>query len=147
MESPEPPPDQQLTYRERKALLFFTACFAVGCLSLAIRTYWKGEPVKNIPSVTGNKLLPGTRAESRPGSLYQGSLTVDLNKATADQFQRLPGIGPSLSRRIVINRKEHGAFSNVDDLSRVKGIGPKTVEKIRDLIRVDSPAHRDKSPG
>lgn len=147
MESSEPPPDQQLTYREKKALLFFTACFAVGCLSLAIRTFWKGGTVKNIPSATGNTLLPGTQAESLSSTLNHVRLRVDLNRATADQFQRLPGIGPSLSRRIIIDRKENGAYSNVDDLSRVKGIGPKTVERLRDLIRVDSPALKEQSPG
>ncbi len=59
---------------------------------------------------------------------------LDLNTATADQLERLPGIGPVTAARIVVNREDKGAFKSPDDLQRVKGIGPKTVEKIRGQV-------------
>lgn len=63
---------------------------------------------------------------------------VDLNRADPELLERLPRIGPSLARRIVDHRTEHGPFRTVDDLDRVRGIGPATLEAIRALVTVTS---------
>ncbi|MBS1726606.1 MAG: helix-hairpin-helix domain-containing protein [Armatimonadetes bacterium] len=55
---------------------------------------------------------------------------IHINSATAHDFERLPGIGPSLSQRIVDYRNTNGPFQSVDDLRNVKGIGPKLFGKI-----------------
>ncbi|NBO91008.1 MAG: hypothetical protein EBV06_01635 [Planctomycetia bacterium] len=60
---------------------------------------------------------------------------IDLNEATEDQFRGLPGIGPVLAGRIMETRRT-GRFTSVDDLRRVKGIGPKTLERVRPLVKV-----------
>jgi competence protein ComEA len=60
---------------------------------------------------------------------------VDLNRATAEELQRLPGIGPTLAARIVETRKTT-PFKSVDDLRRVPGIGPKTLDKLRPHVTV-----------
>jgi competence protein ComEA len=65
---------------------------------------------------------------------------LDLNQATAEELQRLPGIGPKLSAAIVAARLQK-PFATVDDLRRVKGIGAKTLEKIRLYATVGSSAH------
>lgn len=65
-----------------------------------------------------------------------GPSPVSLNLATAEELERLPGIGPVLARRIVEDRGRHGQYRRVEDLLRVKGIGPKTVEKLRPYLRV-----------
>jgi competence protein ComEA len=65
---------------------------------------------------------------------------IDINRATAEQLDALPGIGKVLARRIVEEREKR-PFEKVDDLRRVKGIGPKTLEKVRALARV-GPAAR-----
>lgn len=62
--------------------------------------------------------------------------TVDLNRATAEELERLPGIGPALARRIVALRAEVGRFRQIDDLLRVRGIGPATLERLRDHARL-----------
>jgi len=59
---------------------------------------------------------------------------LDLNTASADSLERLPGIGPVTAARIIVDRDERGAFRSPDDLQRVKGIGPKTVEKLKGLV-------------
>jgi competence protein ComEA len=59
---------------------------------------------------------------------------LDLNKATAAELELLPGVGPATAKRIVEYRLEHGAFASVDDLDKVKGIGPKTLERLRPLV-------------
>ena len=59
---------------------------------------------------------------------------INLNTATLDQLESLPGIGPALGQRILDYRQEHGPFRSVDDLDQVPGIGPTRVENLRDLV-------------
>lgn len=61
---------------------------------------------------------------------------VDLNSADWPEFEPLPGVGERLARRIVDSRAAEGPFQSVDDLTRVAGIGEKTVERLRPFLRV-----------
>lgn len=61
---------------------------------------------------------------------------IDINTAGLEELDGLPGIGPALARRIVVERQLHGPFTSADDLRRVKGIGPKKLEAIRGSVRV-----------
>jgi competence protein ComEA len=63
-------------------------------------------------------------------------VAIDINRATADDLQKLPGIGPSLAKRIVAYRNKHGPFRRVEDLMAIKGIGFKKWEMIRPYVRV-----------
>lgn len=69
-----------------------------------------------------------------PTRSHQGLL--DLNRATKQDFDALPGIGPKLAERIVAYRQSVGAFHSLDDLRAVKGIGKKKFELIRPLVTV-----------
>ena len=60
---------------------------------------------------------------------------IDVNRAGVEELKRLPGIGPTLSERIVEARKV-APFTKVDELRRVKGIGAKTLENLRPLVTV-----------
>ncbi|MFN4032309.1 MAG: helix-hairpin-helix domain-containing protein [Fimbriimonadales bacterium] len=61
---------------------------------------------------------------------------IDLNTATAEQLQAIPGIGPVLAQRIVDYRHAHGRFHSVDELLEVSGIGPKRLENMRPYVAV-----------
>jgi competence protein ComEA len=61
---------------------------------------------------------------------------IDINMATTDQLQTLPGIGPEKSQAIIDYRKNSGPFIHIDDLTKVKGIGETTLDNIKDLIYV-----------
>ena len=67
---------------------------------------------------------------------------IDVNRAPWIEWVLLDGIGETLAQRIVEDRAQNGPFSSIDDLLRVKGIGPKTLAKMRPqlTISVDDPA-------
>ena len=69
-----------------------------------------------------------------PGVAPAGIAPVELNEATVEQLDGLPGIGPALAERIVTYRDEHGPFEQVDDLAKVKGIGVRTLERLRPYL-------------
>ncbi|KAF7598093.1 MAG: competence protein ComE [Candidatus Dactylopiibacterium carminicum] len=59
---------------------------------------------------------------------------VNINTATQEQLEALPDIGPAKARAILDYRKANGAFKRIDDLKNVKGIGDKTLDKLRPCI-------------
>jgi competence protein ComEA len=63
---------------------------------------------------------------------------IDVNSATWVEWGQLEGIGDSLARRIVADREQNGPFHSIDELRRVKGIGPKTLERMRPWLTVSS---------
>jgi competence protein ComEA len=70
------------------------------------------------------------------GTSSDPSAPLDLNTATADQLDELPGVGPVLAARIMAWREEHGGFTAVDELLEVSGIGSATYAEIAPLVRV-----------
>jgi competence protein ComEA len=59
--------------------------------------------------------------------------TVRINTATPEELAQLPGVGPGRARAIVEDRVAHGPYQRLEDLTRVPGIGPKTIERLRGL--------------
>lgn len=62
---------------------------------------------------------------------------VNLNTATADELQLLPGIGAARAQAVIGLRKQRGGFKSVDELKDVKGIGDSALEKLRPFVRLD----------
>jgi competence protein ComEA len=61
---------------------------------------------------------------------------ININKANSAQLQTLNGIGPTKAEEILKYRKSHGTFKTVNELVNVKGIGPKTMEKLKSQVSV-----------
>jgi competence protein ComEA len=82
------------------------------------------------------RLSAAGRWGTRPTTLETDSAAfrVDLNRADNARLRQLPGVGESLARRIEESRELHGEFRGVDDLRRVSGIGPATLERLRPFV-------------
>ncbi|MGE2728922.1 ComEA family DNA-binding protein [Mycolicibacterium vaccae] len=92
------------------------------------------------PAHLGSSVVSESPAAAPPGAETEkpGAATglVDLNSATAEQLDVLPGIGPVTAAAIVAWRDANGPFQSVDQLGEVDGIGPARLDKLRDLVRV-----------
>jgi len=76
------------------------------------------------------------RSRTQPANSYPRSQPpLDLNRASAEDLEALPGIGPALAARILAARQER-LFSSIEDLERVPGIGPATLQRLRALVTV-----------
>lgn len=78
----------------------------------------------------------GSDGASRNGRAVPDGRRLDVNRATADELTALPGVGPSIARRIVEMRERDGGFRSVEDLRAVPGIGPARFDLIREHVRV-----------
>jgi len=91
------------------------------------------------PGTTGTRRVTraprAAPAAERPGSARPAPPPVDLNQADEATLTSLPGIGPALARRIVEARRER-PFRSVEDLARVRGIGPATVGRLAGRVTV-----------
>ncbi len=77
-------------------------------------------------------LMPGLLCAKKKPPVHP----VNLNTASSEELQLVPGIGPSTADKILQMRKSYGTFKSVDDLLAIKGIGPKRMEKMRKYLTV-----------
>ena len=80
------------------------------------------------PEPRGVRSLEPVTATTAPGA------PLDLNRASVEDLDRLPGIGPVLARRIVEHRAHHGPFHSAEELLGVPGIGARSLERLRPFV-------------
>lgn len=85
------------------------------------------------PGPSGSRIH---RERAEPPPPVVDARPLDLNRATVDELARLPGVGPSLARRILDERERRGRFDSPDALRQVMGVGPKKLAALRDLVTV-----------
>ena len=83
---------------------------------------------ETVPAVVG--------ATGEGGAASGGDGLVDVNTASADELDTLPGVGPATAQAILDERERRGSFSSVEELLEVRGIGEAKLEALRDLVRV-----------
>jgi competence protein ComEA len=88
-----------------------------------------GLPMATVPSTASYAATQETRAAAPAQS-------VNVNTASAAQFEALPGIGPSMAQRIVAYREKNGPFKKLEDLMNVQGIGEKSFLKLRPFLAI-----------
>lgn len=88
-------------------------------------------PVKVTKAAKGS----GAGKAAKISSPAQGQ--VNINAATADQLQRLPGIGPAMAARVLAYRQQAGGFQKIEELQEISGIGPKKYAKLAPLVKLN----------
>lgn len=86
--------------------------------------------------IVGIEPVEGFDPAASPAGAGPAQAKVNLNSATAEQLDALPGVGPVTAQSILNWRQDNGRFSTVDDLLDVKGIGEATLAELRDLVTV-----------
>ena len=109
-----------------KWLVPAAAAVALLCLLLFPVTRHTPVPIGDLPPLV---IRPGAARSLSPDAL-------DLNTATAEELQALPGIGPVRAQNIVDYRTQNGPFQSPEELAAVEDIGPGTLDTVRDLICV-----------
>lgn len=98
-------------------------------LSDGLWMYFPRDGETTLPAPVGGSGSGGGGAQARSGPL-------NINTATAEQLESLPGIGPAIAAAIIEHRQRTDGFASVDGLLAVSGIGPSKLEQIRDLVAV-----------
>jgi competence protein ComEA len=146
------------TPSERKALLFLASLLALGALARMVSAARRehagvapnpGALERQIAAVDSERVRvydrrrragaprgsPRARGGSRATPVGRRPRTdsvviVDVDRASAEELEALPRVGPALARRIIQDREQHGAFGSLHALMRVNGIGPKLVTQL-----------------
>ena len=135
--------EANVTDRERKSMLR-AALILVGAALVRFVVAAPGPaepPLEDRPSIADSLLVAGdsvVEAKERRSRPFKAGETIDLNVAGEEEFDRLPGVGPSKALGIVRDREENGPFASVADLTRVTGLGAKSVERLVPFLRVGS---------
>lgn len=90
-------------------------------------------PVQSASAAPAPKPAAGASTAS---AASKQPVLVNINTANATELQSVPGIGPVTAQAIITYRTQNGPFRQVDDLVAVKGIGAKTLEKMRPYVRI-----------
>jgi competence protein ComEA len=88
------------------------------------------------PLADGEQIVVPARGAAQATGAGGSSPTapLDLNTATAEQLDALPGVGPATAAKIIAFRLEHGSFHSVEELDAVPGIGPARIEQLKGLV-------------
>jgi competence protein ComEA len=89
---------------------------------------------------------PSAASQQSESQAAAAKTVINLNTATIDQLETLPGIGRKTAERILEHRTKSGGFKRIEELMNVKGIGEKSFLKLKPLIAVPPPK-TEKAPG
>jgi len=127
------------TRREAAVLLFLVVSFVLG---IGVRIYQ--QRWAPLPEVAEERAVLRAAAEGYLDGEKRGEVEIEeinwpisLNGATREDLERLPGVGSVTARRIVEYREQCGGFRSVEELVEVKGIGWKTLAKLRPYLKLN----------
>jgi competence protein ComEA len=121
----------------RTSPTLFAAAIIVALLSLVA--------LARVPAVAAPSMPLRAARAARPAASAEGvqrlrdSQRLDLNRAGVGDLLLLPGVGPKLAARILEERDRRAGFASVEQLAAVKGVGPKKLAQLRELVAVTDP--------
>jgi comEA protein len=144
-----------MTSSEKKALLIVTGTLLLSLIVQWIRPhivrtelydYSMEDSLFRVLSADTTRPFPyGNAVDGHSEGAERSSATeaqainpININTAGQKELEKLPRIGPATARRILEYRSAHGSFPNVESLTRVRGIGPKTLARLKPLITVET---------
>ena len=127
------------TRQERAVILFLLFALIVGSGIALLKKRNSGFAPELIPLSSQRAEVKGKVGESSRVSFTPVHKKVNINTASPEELQSLPGIGPSLARRIIEYRSINGRFRRVEEIKKVSGIGERSFQRIKKLIAVGKP--------
>jgi comEA protein len=130
------------TQQEKLIIKFLLGVIMLGIVVTGYR-HWFVESVpsaeKEILAFQAAAVRVAEEKEKIPNENRKNQLLKSVNINTSDKadIMTIPRIGPVTAERIILHREDHGLYNSVEELLNVKGIGPKTLEKIRTYIKIE----------
>ena len=115
-------------------IAFVTVCYAV---IMAVHFKFAGSNTGNITVLTSNIGKVNIYEDAADEYKVDASAVVNINTATLEELQTIPGVGIKTAEKILEYRKNNGGFSTIDELINIDGIGEKTLEKIKPMVKVE----------
>ena len=112
-----------LTLQEKRVLIALSAFAVLGLAVLGYRNYFARPKLKVI--------------SMEYESVVKEKRLVNINTADINKIETLPGVGPKLAKDIIDYRAAHGSFLLKEDLTKVRGIGPRKYEEIKEYILLE----------
>ncbi len=127
-----------MTKREKSTLFTASVALLGAALLRAIAAPSDAaDPLAHLPGIADSLLQASQAAKEEADARAKpiaGGERINPNQANEIELDRLPGVGPSLARRIVEDRNRRGPFQSVLDLGRVRGLGPKSLKKLGPVL-------------
>lgn len=108
--------------REKTVLIFLSAVLLIGAVINVFKNWQLRHRLASMP------------LELKYATSLPADTVIDINSATPEQLEALPGIGPVLAQRIVSYREKHGTFKDISEICNVSGIGPKKFAALKEFI-------------
>jgi comEA protein len=128
------------TRKESGVLLFLISTFTIGMGIQIYRRHWAQLPV-TINEEQASNFTTSVEPVHQNTALQtfdtENPIYISLNHATKTELEKLPGVGPVTAKRIIAYRMQNGSFHSIKDLTKVKGVGEKTLQKIEPYIKLN----------
>ncbi len=124
------------TRQERAVILFLLFALIIGSGITILKGRNPGVAPELVPPSNKGSDLEEISEKSREVPLHPIQGKVNINTAGLEELESLPGVGPSLARKIIDYRSQKGRFEKIEEIKRVSGIGEKSFQGIKGLITV-----------